>query len=111
MRNKCGIGIIVLSVLFIYFISFGVYHEYSKEKTNTQKKSESFVGQAYDANGFYLYEVNGYVVVFTNDKHTPYEYTDILYEELPELLKQEIKNGKYIKNEEELYGFLENYTS
>ena len=62
-------------------------------------------------NGFYLYEKNGYVVVYENDKKTPYEYTDIFYEELPELLKQEIKNGKYIKNEEELYGFLENYTS
>ena len=111
MRNKCGIGIIVLSVLFIYFISFGAYQEYSKENIDTKDNISSIEGDAYDVNGYYLYEVNGYIVVFENDKRTPYEYTDISYEELPELLKQEIKNGKYIKNEEELYGFLENYTS
>ena len=111
MKNKYGIGIIVLSVLFLYFISFGAYQEYSKTENETKIQISSANGSAYNMSGYYLYEVNGYVVVFENDKITPYEYTDILYEELPELLKQEIKNGKYIKNEEELYGFLENYTS
>ena len=30
---------------------------------------------------------------------------------LPELLRQEIRNGKYIESTAELYGFLENYSS
>ena len=33
------------------------------------------------------------------------------YDELPELLRQEIRNGKYIESTAELYGFLENYSS
>ena len=60
---------------------------------------------------YYLMEVNGYIVVYFSDKKTPYEYTDILYDELPELLRQEIRNGKYIESTAELYGFLENYSS
>ena len=60
---------------------------------------------------YYLKNVNGYVVVFLSDKKTAYEYTDILCEELPESVREEIANGKYIENQEELYGFLENYSS
>ena len=29
----------------------------------------------------------------------------------PALVREEVRNGKYIKNAEELYGFLENYSS
>ena len=51
------------------------------------------------------------MTVYFSDKKTPYEYTDIHYDELPELLRQEIRNGKYIESTAELYGFLENYSS
>ena len=56
-------------------------------------------------------EVNGYIVVYLSDKKTPYEYTDILYDQLPERLRDEIRNGKYVEGQKELYGFLENYSS
>lgn len=56
-------------------------------------------------------EVNGYVVVYLSDKKTAYEYTDILYDELPATIREEIRNGKYMESTEELYGFLENYSS
>ncbi|MBR4999103.1 MAG: hypothetical protein IKY10_04400 [Clostridia bacterium] len=46
-----------------------------------------------------------------SDRETVYEYTDILVSELPYVLQNEIKNGKYIENMQELYGFLENYSS
>jgi len=111
MKRKYGIGILLFSVLLIYFISYGAYHEYTNRTEDSDNFSMPADGQAFDEHGFYLYEVNGYVVVFKNDKMTPYEYTTISYDTLPEIIKQEIKNGKYIKNEEELYGFLENYTS
>ena len=56
-------------------------------------------------------EVNGYVVVYLSDKKTAYEYTDILYDVLPATIREEIRNGKYMESTEELYGFLENYSS
>ncbi len=37
--------------------------------------------------------------------------SDVILEILPEGLQEEILEGKYLKNEEELYNFLENYTS
>lgn len=111
MKKKYGIGIIILSVLFLYIISYGAYNEYTKNTEESEFQSIQTEGQVFDKHGFYLFESNGYIVVFESDKRTPYEYTDILYDELPEILKKEIQNGKFIKNEEELYGFLENYTS
>ena len=56
-------------------------------------------------------EVNGYIVVYLSDKSTPYEYTSIRFDELPERLQKEIRNGKYVESAEALYGFLENYSS
>ena len=56
-------------------------------------------------------EVNGYIVVYLSDKKTPYEYTDIRYDELPAAVREEIRNGKYIEDTGTLYGFLENYSS
>ena len=103
MKRKYSIGIILLTFLLIYLIG----GTSDPDTINTPGQ----VVQADELEGFYLYEVNGYVVVYLSDKKTPYEYTDILYEELPDLQKKEIKNGKYLKNTEELYGFLENYSS
>ena len=60
---------------------------------------------------YYLLEKNGYVVVYLSDKETIYEYTSIDVETLPETVQNEVKNGKYIEDMEELYGFLENYSS
>ena len=45
------------------------------------------------------------------DKETLYENTSIRLSSLPDALKTEIKNGKYIRTEKELYNFLENYSS
>lgn len=63
------------------------------------------------SDGYYISIKNGYVIVYNADKSTIYEYTDIIYDGLPEELKEEIAEGKYIESTEELYGFLENYSS
>ena len=68
-------------------------------------------GEALKEDCYYLMEVNGYIVVYLSDKTTPYEYTDILYEDLPAMMREEVRNGKYIETTEELYGFLENFSS
>jgi len=40
-----------------------------------------------------------------------YENTSIRLSSLPDALKTEIKNGKYIRTKKELYDFLENYST
>ena len=61
--------------------------------------------------GYYLMVQDGKIVVMEMDKETVYLTTDIYAEALSDSLKQELIQGKYINNIEELYGFLESYTS
>lgn len=60
---------------------------------------------------FYLMVENEYVNVYYNDLKTVYLYTDIKLSQLPEDIQQEIMDKKLIKTEEELYNFLESYSS
>lgn len=61
--------------------------------------------------GYYLMVLDGKIVVMEEDKKTVYLTTDIYAEALSDSLKQELILGKFIYNIEELYGFLESYTS
>lgn len=60
---------------------------------------------------YYLREVEGNVVVYKGDKKTVFEPTGIAVDSLPAKLQQEIREGKFMDSEEELYNFLENYSS
>lgn len=124
MRNKYGIGfltvvlVLILAVTFAYQFSYRAAREKAESKIAAQEEEKAQAEETVTADGhalkedcYYLKNVNGYVVVFLSDNKTAYEYTDILCEELPNSLQEELVNGKYIKNQEELYGFLENYSS
>ncbi len=60
---------------------------------------------------FYLVNEKNYVVVYCDDLKTVYMNTNIMVDSLPDKLKQEIIRNKYIATEEELYNFLESYSS
>lgn len=51
------------------------------------------------------------MVVYDHQLSQVYMSTDILVEELPENLQNEILNMKFIEDEGELYNFLESYSS
>ena len=115
MHKKYSVGFFITSL--VLFLLIGVMYKISDNRF-AQKQEETKLepsiqteGQALKEECFFLIEKNGYVVVYEHDKKTIYEYTNILVSELPVILQNEIKNGKYIENMEELYGFLENYSS
>ena len=54
---------------------------------------------------------DGYLSVYRADQKTKYMDTDISVKELNDNIKEEIRYGKKFENAEELYGFLENYSS
>ena len=61
---------------------------------------------------FYLAAFDGRVVVYLEDKRTVYIHTDIMLDTLPDDVQSEIILGmKFISGEEELYDFLEGYSS
>ena len=125
MKNKYGIGFLLISVTAILIITCAYQLSYHRAKEQAQEariktekepamepeKAIATKGDALKEDCYYLMEVNGYIVVYLSDKKTPYEYTDILFDELPEKLQEEIRNGKYIEDTKTLYGFLENYSS
>ncbi len=60
---------------------------------------------------FYIGVEQNYVVVYLEDKETVYMQTDILLDNLPETIQHQIMTYMYIKGEEDLYHFLESYSS
>lgn len=60
---------------------------------------------------FYLKVADHFIIVCEEDGQTLYMNTDILLERLPDSLQQEIMVGKPVASEEELYLFLESYSS
>ncbi len=60
---------------------------------------------------FYLVNEKNFVVVYCDDLKTVYMNTNITLDSLPDALKQEIIQNKYVATEEELYNFLESYSS
>lgn len=61
--------------------------------------------------GFYLMVQDHFIVVYEEDRSALFMNTDILLERLPDSLQREIMEGKFVAGEEELYLFLESYSS
>lgn len=71
---------------------------------------ETYSGEE-EEKGFFLKIHDGEVVIFHNDKVTPYEYTGIQEDMLPESEKEKLKDGYSVEDEKELYSVLENLSS
>lgn len=54
---------------------------------------------------------HGMLTVYYVDKKTVYEYTTIPAAALPESVQEEVADGKYFENAEQLFAFLESYSS
>lgn len=61
--------------------------------------------------GYYLMVADHFIVVYREDKKTLHMNTDILLESLNDALQAEIMQGKFVESDEELYNFLESYSS
>ena len=82
-----------------------------KIKADTEDDSISTKGAAEKTESYYLMNLHGYVTVYYEDKYTIYELTEIPVDSLPAEVQGELLNGKYIETTEELYAFLQNYSS
>ena len=119
MKTKYCIGF--FAGIFILVLLLGIGYQVSYEhvldsqeargETQTETKTITTKGEAVKNEGYYLCELQGFVVVYLSDKSTIYEFTEIPVTDLPEEVQQELRDGKYVETEQELYGFLENYSS
>ena len=80
-------------------------------ESETIRSAPANAGNPHPVYQYYLTEEQGCVSIYLDDKETLHENTSIRLSSLPDALKTEIQNGKYIRTEKELYDFLENYSS
>ena len=80
---------------------------FSKDKVVIR---ENYLG-AEEETGFYIKLQDQEVVIFHNDQVTPYEYTGIQEEVLPESELEKLREGFFVEDEKELYSVLENLSS
>ena len=78
-------------------------------------EDELVLRKSYDSNRieyeFFMKAEGEEIIVYFSDLTRIYEYTGILTTNLSEVEKDKLKKGYYVKNKEELYGILENYSS
>jgi len=88
------------------FVSFQL-QSFSSEKVIVKK---TFNSQAI-LYKYYIAIRDSMVVVYYSDKKTVYDDTDICVTDLPEEEQDKLLYGIYVKDDEELYGILESYSS
>lgn len=85
--------------------------ELQAQALETMGSGNKRISELIDTGSYYLLAREGYVCVYYEDMKTIYLATDIIIDHLPDQVRQEILDKKYMKNEEELYNFLESYSS
>ena len=120
MKKKYMVGFFLALFCMVLLVSAGYAASYRYVMQRQEaKREEDFLQQSVmtegDAtkktSGYYLKELNGYVAVYRADGTSLYETTNIPVEALPDDLRADLDKGRYIETPEELYGFLENYSS
>ena len=109
MRSKKSIGILLFLIFFVFVFVFiyriGYYIALTELR---EEKSEEFQ----NLNDFYwIKEDDGYVVVYYADEETVFDQTTIPIKTLPITVQMELDEGKRVESLNQVYGFLENYSS
>ena len=122
------IGIYFFCVVAIGCVTSSIlYRESEKEKEvrlererletkqeSRQEESEQII-EVSDSNfskeRFFVTEEYGYLVIYDRVTMKQYDETTIRLQDLPSELQGMVMEGLYFLNEEELYAFLENYSS
>lgn len=80
---------------------------FSGKEITLQKNYKSSTAQLH----FYIVSKDNKLVVYYEDMETVFLTTDISMDRLPENVRLEVLQKKYFETEEELYNFLESYSS
>lgn len=115
MKQKWIFGLLILSALLCAAYNFSYQKEISDPPPARQQTEEpaaaASAGKPSSIKMYYLVAEDGCVSVYLDDTTTLYEYTTIRLDSLPDTLREEIQNGKFVEGDRELYNFLENYSS
>jgi len=108
--------VIVLALLYIKLHNESGKRERPQTESTTPSETENNTGSitsSYEYKTYYFYakEENGHILIYDIKTQTLYMETGIETNALPEHIQVELKSGIYFENEEQLYSFLESYSS
>lgn len=112
------VGIVVGLIIIICFVIFitGYYKtKHNKNNINpenyTQATDSTYPADEDINESFYLVYEYGKVVIYKESDRTFYDYADINMNSIPAEIREQLKLGLYIDGEENLYNFLQAYSS
>ena len=111
-----AIVVIALTLLYIKFSNETARNKLPDNTENVEKTTENNTQSIISSNEyityyFYAKNDNGRISIYDVKTQTLYMETGIEVGLLTEELQQELESGIYFKTEEELYDFLESYSS
>ena len=108
------LAILVIALAWLY-IKFNNEIEPKNESITTEndisKEPSVTINQAYVSSVYFIKEKDGRLVVYLSKTQEIYMETSIESETLPDDVKEKLEIGIFFENEEDLYGFLESYSS
>ena len=96
---------------YLWNTSLETAPEKTQEKSKPKQEEMKETASSETPYEYVIVNDNGYLTVYQKDLKTVYFQTDIPYAELHTELQKKIDQGYLIQDAEELYDFLENYSS
>lgn len=116
--RRLSYGFIVCSCLFLLF--FGYYSSYhmedkvsdnSTDQSGIQSEAQQSQQAEHVLQPFYLIQISDGKVIIRRSDGSVYETTDIQEDSLPDAVREKIRKEYRLNSSQELYSFLENYSS
>lgn len=107
--RKLSYGIGLFAAVFLLTAGFLFSYRYSENRKKIQEP-ETMEAENPLQTKYYIQVEDGKVIVRLEDGRV-YETTDISWELLPKTVQEEITKGYVLENRQELYSFLENFSS
>lgn len=102
--------LIFVCIFILFALGFFIYIVEKDEAISNKIMVESNTMPVIENHNYYMKFQDRQFVIYNKD-HSIYELADLEEKFLPASLVNELKEGKYFKDEQELYEFLETYTS
>lgn len=122
MKRKYSICIFVAALLVVsgLLVWFGTTDRSgsNEEQTKTQEEWQEsteenaiYSGKTQESYAYIIFDVDGHLLVYYSDNTTVFFDTGILSHSLSEEMRKQLTYGIRFADEDELYEFLENYSS
>lgn len=106
-----AILVIALTWLYIKFSNDTQLHDNGVLTKENQQENAMEISQEYEVFSYYIKDDDGRLVVYDTKTQSIFAQTGIETDTLPVELQSELDTGLFFQTEEDLYNFLESYSS